>query len=249
MGIRKSRRLIYWGAAVIVALAVGVGCFLGARTLADDGSGATAEPKALPADWDRYFNEDAQRPRFNQEINGILVGPTAPTPDYGGLCDGPDVELLYPPAGSKVGGDLDFEPGYLPEGVDAHPQPDHVAVRKCSGTIVTVWKEYQVPSKFDQRDPTSAPLWSGGEFSIMRERSTVRAFPLMGAAERMGPITIAGRPAVLMRPVMPEGVDIGMGDMAIVIAEDFGLTAIQGSGLPLSEFIKIAEGLYSEVGQ
>jgi hypothetical protein len=238
--------MCHWATRMILALAVCAASLLAACGLAGDGSEPTAEPKSLPADWDRYFNEDYGKPRFDQEINGILVGPTAPGPDYNGLCGGPDVELRYLPAGSVVGGDLDFEPGYLPEGVQPLPSPASVAVRTCSGTIVTVLKEYYVPSKVNQEETTGHPVWSGGGFSIMRERTTIRAFPLTGAAERMGPIRIAGRPAVLMRPVMPDGVDIGMGDMAIVMAEDFGLTVIQGSGLPLGEFIKIAGGLYPQ---
>jgi hypothetical protein len=242
-GKRSWGAIHRWATPMILALAVCAASLLTACGLTGDGPEPTSEPKSLPADWDRYFNEDYGKPRFDQEINGILVGPTAPEPDYNGLCGGPDVELRYLPAGSVVGGDLDFEPGYLPEGVQPLPSPAAVAVRRCSGTIVTVLKEYNVPAKYSD-EHEGVLLWSGGGFSIMRERSSIRAFPLFGAAERMGPITIAGRPAVLMRPVMPAGVDIGMGDGAIVIAEDFGLTVIQGSGLPVDEFIKIAEGLY-----
>jgi hypothetical protein len=240
----NSRRLVYWVSTVIVALAVGVGSFLGVRTLANDGPEATAQRD--PFWWAPYFDEDAEKPRFNQEINGILVGPSAPAPDYAGLCTGPDVELRYLPAGSVVGSELDLEPGYLPEGVQALPSPAAVAVRKCGGSVVTVLKEYDVPFKLNEEDPTGHPLRAGGGFSILRERSTTRAFPLFGAAERMEPLWVAGRPAVLMQPVMPGSLDIGMGHMAIVIAEDFGLTVIQGDGLPLEEFIKIAEGLYTE---
>jgi hypothetical protein len=244
MAAKRSCGAIYrWAIPIILALIVCAASLLTACGLTGGGAEPTAVLKSLPADWDRYFNEDYGKPRSDQEINGILVGPTAREPDYNGLCAGPDVDSRYLPAGSVVGGDLDFDPGYLPEGVQPVPSPAAVAVRTCSGTIVTVLKEYDVSPKYsDQHE--GVLLWSGGGFSIMRERSSIRAFPLFGAAERMGPITVAGRPAVLMRPVMPAGVDIGMGDMAIVIAEDFGLTAIQGGGLPVDEFIKIAEGLY-----
>ena len=107
-----------------------------------------------------------------------------------------------------------------------------------------------MPAKYGPDvSPSNPPEWSGGNFSIWRMLSDKHTFPLLGAAERMEPITVAGRAAVLMRPVMPEGEDYGLGKMAIVIAEDFGLTAIQGGGLPLGEFIKIAEGLYEERAQ
>jgi hypothetical protein len=244
MAARKSRGAIYrWATPMILALAVCAVSLLAACGPTGDGAEPTSEPKSLPADWDRYFNEDYGKPRFDQEINGILVGPTAPEPDDGGLCAGPDVDLRYLSGEAVVDSDLDFEPGYLPEGVQLSPSPAAVAVLKCDGTVVSVLKQYDVPPKYsDQHE--GVLLWSGGGFSIWRMLSTTHTFPLFGAAERMGPITVAGRPAVLMRPVMPASVDIGMGSGAIVIAEDFGLTAIQGSGLPVGEFIKIAEGLY-----
>jgi len=88
-------------ARITLALAVGAASFLMACGLAADGPEPTADLKSLPADWDRYFNEDAQKPRFNQEINGIVVGPSAPAPDYSALCTGPDVQLRYLPAGSR----------------------------------------------------------------------------------------------------------------------------------------------------
>jgi hypothetical protein len=67
---------------------------------------------------------------------------------------------------------------------------------------------------------------------------------LDGAAERVASTSIKGRLAVVMRPVMPAGVDAGIGAVTIVIADDFGITAIEGDGLPLSEFIRVAESLY-----
>jgi hypothetical protein len=226
----------------ILALVVCAASPLAACGLAGDGSEPTAEPKSLPADWDRYLNEDAQKPRFNQEINGILVGPTAPEPDDGGLCAGVTPQSVTPE--SAAGTVLDINPAYLPEGIGLNgPSEQAIEVVECSGTAISVIKYYHVPPKYsDEHD--GLLLWSGGGFSIWRMLSTTHTFPLFGAAERMGPITIAGRPAVLMRPVMPEGVDIGIDPMAIVVAEDFGLTAIQGDGLPVDEFIKIAEGLY-----
>jgi hypothetical protein len=230
-------------APTVLALAVGAASLLMACGLAADGPEPTAEPKSLPADWDRYFNEDARKPRFDQHINGILVGPTAAGPDYSGLCTEVGVTPQWVDPERAAGAVVDVNPAYLPDGVQLSPSAAAVEVMECDGTIVSVLKEYHVPAKYSAPD-VGVLLWSGGGFSIWRMLSTVRAFPLSGAAERMEPISIKGRPAVLMRPVMPGDVDIGMGDMAIVIAEDFGLTAIQGDGLPLEEFIKIAEGLY-----
>ena len=245
-----TRRTLVGSVAVVAALAIGASVFFGVRTLAGDDSGAQAELK--PGWWASYFNEDAQKARFNQEINGILVGPgtdgefgTGVEPELD-LCDEMGVKPQPAAAERAVGTVLDVNPVYLPEGVRLSPSATAVEVMECGGTVISVAKYYHVPGKFDEKDTSGLPLWSGGDFSIWRLLSTRHAFPLSGAAERIGPISIKGRPGVLMRPVMPADVDIGMGDAAIVIAEDFGLTVIQGTGLPLNEFIKIAEGLYPE---
>lgn len=244
MGAGKPRRVVYWVAAAIVALAVGAGSFFGVRTLTGDGGSATADRKPLPSDWDRYFNEDAARPRFNQEISGILVGPDTGVEPTSGLCGEKAAEPQYAPVERAVGTMLDINPAYLPEGVELSPSVTAVEVVECGGTVISVVKYYHVPDKFSGKDQTGDLLWSGGEFSIWRMLSTRHAFPLDGAADRIGPISVKGRPGVLMRPVMPGGADVGVGNAAIVIAEDFGLTVIQGSGLPLGEFVKIVEGLY-----
>ena len=246
----RPRRWVYWAAAAALVLAVGVGSFLGLRGLTGDDSGVTAQWKPLPPDSERYLNEDARKPRFNQEINGILVGPgeSGPGLESGAgleprsdVCTGVTPQWVGPE--KAAGAVVDFNPSYLPEGVGTTgAEPEGVV--ECGGTVFSVLKYYNVPSRFSGKGQTGDLLWSGGSFSIWRMLSEKHAFPLMGAAERMGPISIAGRPAVLMRPVMPGGADVGFDGVAIVIAEDFGLTVIQGSGLPLGEFIKIAEGLY-----
>jgi len=241
----RSRRRLYWVAAATLALAIGVGSFWGVRTLVSGGSEAEAERD--PGWWATYFNEDAQKPRFNQEINGILVGPDDSLGPRSDVCTG-----LTPQWGDpeKAKGTIvDFSPSYLPEGVK-RAASEAESVVECGGTIFSLLRSYDVPAKYGPDvSPSNPPEWGGGSFSIWRMLDESRSFPLMGAAERMEPITIAGRAAVLMRPVMPEGEDYGLDSLAIVIAEDFGLTAIQGGGLPLGEFIKIAEGLYKEEAQ
>ena len=240
-GIRSRRRL-YWAAAAVLALAVGVGSFWGARALVGGGSEATAERD--PFWWVAIFNEDAQKPRFNQEINGITVGPDEALAAT--FCTSKTSQWADPE--KAKGTAVDFHPSYLPAGVKvAASEPEVV---ECGSSVFSVLRYYDVPYKADPDvSPSNPPEWTGGSFSIWRMLSDKHTFFLSGAAERMGPITIAGRAAVLMRPVMPEGVDNGLGQMAIVIAEDFGLTAIQGGGLPMDEFIKIAEGLYKEEAQ
>ncbi|MGQ9573530.1 MAG: hypothetical protein ACUVV3_10200 [Dehalococcoidia bacterium] len=244
MATQKSRRFIYWGAAAIVALAVGVGCFLGAHTLLADDPEVRAKPRE-PFWYAPYFDEDFNKPRFNQVINGILVGPTAREPSSG-LCMEIGVEPHYVPPERAVGTVLDFNPSYLPEGVQLSRPWTPAQVVDCGGTIVSVSKEYYIPNKPSAEDP-NFPAWAGGSLFIRRFLTTRSdSFPLEGPAERFGPITIAGRRGVLMRPVMPDGVDVGMDHAIILIPEDFGFTIVNGLGLPLGEIVKIAEGLYGE---
>ncbi len=231
-----TRAWALWAAGIAAALGVGVGSFLVVRTLAGDGSGVEAQLE--PLWWASYFNDDAGKPRFDRVINGITVGPTANAPSPEACLE---AKPRYTSPTRAAGTELEISPRYLPPGV----QLRWSEAVDCGGTLVSVLKEYSVPSKLNPAS-IAVPIWSGGTFSIFRIRSTTMTFPLDGAAERMEGISIRGRPAVLMRPVMPAGFDVGLGNTAIIVAEPFGLTAIQGNGLPLGEFVSIAESLFGE---
>jgi len=239
---RLTRRTIVGSAAIVAALAIGAGVFFGVRTLAGDDSGAGAE--FGPFWYAPYFEEDFKKPRLNEQvINGILVGPDLELAPRSGLCQEKGSEAQYVPSEEleqRSGGTpLEINPSYLPEGVKL----ERAEGAECGGTLVNVVKYYNVPTRENPAE-LGVLLWSGGVFSVSRNLSTVRQFPLDGAAERVAPMSIKGRPAVVMRPVMPAGVDAGIGAVTIVIADDFGITAIEGDGLPLSEFIRVAESLY-----
>ena len=204
--------------------------------MADGGFGAQAQPK--PFTDASYFNEDAKKPRFDKVVNGILVGPSAEP--RSGLCMDVGTAPQYVDPEKAVGTPLDIKPSYLPASVELTA----TSAVECDGTLVSLLKEYNVPPKATSTDPNVPPLWAGGTLSVLRTLSVTPAFYLDGAADRIGPTSVKDRPAALMRPVMPAGVDAGIGNAAVVIQEDFGLTVIQGTGLPLGEFEKIADGLY-----
>jgi len=229
-----KRRWIVTASSLAVVVSVGVASFWGVRTYGSDGSPAVAQP-GDGAGWQRTFNEDAQKPQYDQTINGIRVGPKV---DYRGpeACQG--IKAEYVPLEKASGTQLDIKPVYLPDGVELV----RTEAVECGGTLVSVLKEYVVSYRLN---PTNAeiPLWSGGGFTIYRVLGADNVFPLFGAAERFGPTTIKGKAGVLMRPVMPEGIDNGMGFGAIVVKEPFGLTVLQGDGMPLGEFVKVAESL------
>ena len=181
---------------IMLALISAPACAITVTAVTGDGSGVTAERKPLPPDAERYLSEDAQKPRFNQEINGILVGPgeSGPGLEPGAgveprteLCTGVAPQWVDPER--AAGTVVDFNPSYLPEGVGPSGEADGVVA--CGGTVFSVLKYYNVPAKFSGKDQMGDLLWSGGSFSIWRMLSEEHAFPLMGAAERMGPISIA----------------------------------------------------------
>jgi hypothetical protein len=57
------------------------------------------------------------------------------------------------------------------------------------------------------------------------------------APDRVSAATVAGKPAVLVKPLL-DGYDYS----TIIMAENFGHTTVAGF-LPLDEIVKIAEGL------
>jgi len=66
-----------------------------------------------------------------------------------------------------------------------------------------------------------------------------RAFRHDAPAERISAATVGGRPAVLIRPPIEDG----FGRSWVAVATDSGLIVIDAHQLPLSETIKIAEGV------
>jgi hypothetical protein len=168
-----------------------------------------------------------QKPRSVKTINGITVGPNVEL--RGGPCDGtPGPGDGQVDLDSTRGSDLQIEPKYLPAGTLF----DFGNAGTCDGVLTTVEKSYSVPG-----NPSTDRF--GGRLIIFRFRGDP-AFPLSDADERVSAGMVAGRPAVVARPVT----DSGFGGSAIVIREADGLTVIRANGLTLSELLKIAEGLY-----
>jgi len=247
-----NRRGLTLLAIAAAALAVGIAAFFAVRSLKGSGSGPeasgqqtpTAEARVAPTRgpgwWEPYLQEDTTKPRLStQAINGIRVGPDSDLFVNPEVCGDAQAESV--PFERAAATAIDFVPSYLPGGVELVPET--VGAWACGDAIVSVQKSYNVPTVRNPRDPYTL-LWTGGTLTVFRQYGTVSSYPLYGAAERIGPTTIEGRLAVLERPVMPDGVDNGISDATLVIKEPFGLTVLEGGGLPLAEFMKIAESLY-----
>ena len=240
-----DRKWSTWLSVAVLSLAVGASAFFGVRALAggtanvvaDEGTAAGKGPDAVEVAWNEY----QQEPSYAQLVNGILVGPDVQRPGTK-ECDG--IERRTPSDEEIVGADVEVNPAYLPKGV----KPFENEAVACGKTVVLHAIEYQVPDKVGKGKGSLQSFrdleWGGGTFGILRMRGIGDSYPLNGPAESVVPTTIKGRPAVLAYPFRPEGIDNGSFEFGIVIKEPFGITTIQGAGLPLAEFIKIAESLY-----
>jgi len=94
----------------------------------------------------------------------------------------------------------------------------------CKGVVVSVEREWVIRSK--------------GHFSIAH-RQGEQAIAIDASADRVSAATVGGKRAALVKPLAPDGFGYSM----VIVAEDFGLTVIGASGLPIEETVKIAEGL------
>lgn len=246
--------------ALVAVLAVGALGVVAARSLGDDDATATASQDATPtpgerrtvtidgqvvdtttSEWmARYREEEAKKPRFDQEINGIRVGPTvanAPAPE---ACRG--LPALTPETIDDP--ELTREPGYLP----AFSEFEFAEADGCAGHAQEFFRHYVVPA-----DPAAADLVTSGEkswfdvrhggvFHVIRRRMDQPRLNVSEiAAERWQAGTIAGRPAAIARPI------IGSFGPAMVLVwdKDTGiLTQVSGDDMALEELTRIAESFW-----
>lgn len=191
----------------------------------------------LPADpadasTDLYFvykwAEDI-KPRYNQVIAGILIGPDV-VPDW---CP-PGVKVEYLPLEAALGMPLDFSPAYLPE--DAKESESEARVLGCGSDPVFAERHYGQPGN---------AVRHGGFIRIHRTLTDVPAVEVERPAERMKEGEIAGLPAVIVEPMLPETYQ-HWADVTIAVWDVSGgvLTVVETIGFTLAETTQIAEGLF-----
>lgn len=248
---------------VLAALVAATAFYLGRN--AGSGPPAEAGPAALPTprdaqarseietidtskpDWERPYVEAWQaRPRSNQVINGILVGPDADRPL---AC--PDGQLVRAAAAVAQGSDLAIVPAYLPSGV--HLVPDDQGIDSpaatCNGVVTY---NYQKGSLADAPDLEtrlaageswfSIPHW--GRISVSKWRYPKGAAPALDAnhpSDAWEARTINGLPAAVAHPVLDAG--LGQGIVTIWDAEKSVHTTVVTYNVSLEELLKIAEGI------
>lgn len=211
------------------------------------GTDTTPEPGAeidtsKPGWYIPLENAEREKPRFDQEINGIAVGPTVLDPGVRD-CD-PGEAVALTDLAEAQNSMIRISPSYLPKGAI---QGRHEA-SSCRGRIVTHVIEYEIPAAADAdaKIKSGEVRWEdiehGGKLTVFRSLSQGPVYRSSNyAAERWKPATVRGLPAAVAEPILP----IGLGRSAIVIwdAERGVRTVITGSNRTLAEVMQVAEGL------
>jgi hypothetical protein len=209
-------------------LAINEDCPRGGRpepSLTPEGQGkqATPTPPSL-AELERRRAEDEAKPRFEGEVNGVQIYPTtaAAPPRQGACSDAKPEEVQHVSMDAVAGTPMEITPTYLPPG--AEETFTTLPPTICKGTVAYVEREWIVRPE-------------GGDVFIAR-REGQRTINWDAPVERIVAATIAGKPAVLIKPLFEHDDYAG-----VILVEDFGLTVVRVFGLPFDETVKIAEGL------
>jgi hypothetical protein len=252
LGSRRRAAVLIVGALALVSSAALAGRYVGS----DNPAGATddeqvAEPfddqvtpgpnetpdTSQPFWYVPWSNLEANLPRYEQVVAGIRLGPGL----HGGMaCDGPTESVS---AEVARGSAVDIAPGYLPEGAAAGEHDTEV----CSGEAVFQEAVYYIEPDPDEMRLVSGGVMTffeaqhGGAVDIMRIKLRVPEWDPSFPSERIEAGIVAGMPAAIGVPVLPEGWGTGF-----ILAYDPAtqvLTRVGGQDLTVAELRKIAEGL------
>lgn len=216
-----TKRLVL---GVFLAMALGVGSFFVAYRLWPEGSQTEAQSDIM-AERDQLMQEEAAKPRFEGVVNGIRLYSLAAGPALqrkSACSDAKPEEVEHLTLSAVAGTPMEIIPTYLPPGAEeVDPMWPPVA---CKGIVVSVQRDWIIRGK--------------GHFYVSR-RQGEQAIASDASADRVSAATVGGKPAVLVAPLAPDG----FGPSVVIVAEDFGITIVSASGLPLEETTKIAEGL------
>ncbi|HWQ27898.1 MAG TPA: hypothetical protein VNN12_02620 [Dehalococcoidia bacterium] len=223
----RTRRI--FGFLALVAVLAGVG-FGAGRLLFDrlQTEAQAPETSGFTPELQRLLEEEKQKPRFTGELLGIYIAPTEDQwPEevrerrreiVAGGCANAPLEQAR---------ELDFpRPLVLPEGYALAPgYPEAIA---CGGRVTGINREYTFQAS------------NGLAANVLIARSVSREATIDAAADRVIVTTIAGRDAILVRPVTPDSV---MQTSRVIFPEPFGTTQILAAYLPESDLLEVAEAV------
>jgi hypothetical protein len=257
--VSRSRSKVL-AAVFVVAAALAGTSFLISRQLSDGGSAgaqrAPADISNLPGpnetpppgstpDTSRpawhipYQNAEREKPRFDQEVNGIAVGPTVKDPGTPecepGEARTPTEQELAEPSAALV--PHDFVPTGAIRGLEA--------ASACRDRLIRHRVEFEIPAEpsADAKLANGA-RWEdvepGGKITVWKAILDQPAFQsAMYAAERWRPSSIHGLPAAIADPILPNG----LGPSAVVVwdaARNLRIV-VTGTNRTIDEVVSAAE--------
>ena len=211
-------------AGIFLALALGIASFFAAYQLWPGDEQTEAGPDIV-TQWEQARQEEVAKPRFEGVVNGIRLYDTNADPAVqrkDACSDAKPDEVEHLTMSAVAGTPMEIIPTYVPPGAEeVDPMWPPVA---CKGTVVSVERRWIIRGK--------------AHFYISR-RQGEQAIATDASRERVSAATVGGKRAVLVDPITPDG----FGQSAVIVAEEFGITIVSASGLPIEETVKIAEGL------
>lgn len=198
--------------------------------------------------WDLpYLQTWREKPRFEQTINGIRIGPGVEV--QGLICDSSAPARAELP-GFEAGTPLEIRPSYVPAGARILPPQNHPgAFVSCGGRPAVTSLEIALAAAPDADERVAkGESWftvpHGGILSVHKWQFRDGAAPEVTAdlpADAWFPATIAGLPAAVGRPVLDEG--LGPGSAVVWDPVSHVLTIVHSFNLSLVELEKFAEGV------
>jgi hypothetical protein len=214
----------------MVVMTVGLASFLFTRAIvpapvAQGEDMAIDKAESLKKQLIQTVEEDNQKPRFLGELNGIRFVEQTTSLDSG-CAPG---ELVTDATPSQVlASPLNFRAEYLTDGLAL--AVEHFS--QCSGKVIGIGRNY---------GNKEAPFPE----SVNIVRTGRRVVRVDAPRDRLETLEIAGKPAVLVKGFAPpnQPQDSNFRHWTLIIAEDFGVTIIEGGYLDLQELMKIAEAV------
>ena len=175
-----------------------------------------------------YLNAERDKPPFEGTINGITI--TVDDVTFDRKCD----EFDYGDLDVADSTALRIHPTYIPDGGTIGGTTAYLPVVLCDGTPVSSQLSMTVAS-----DPQAHRY--GGTIRIYRYDNAMHFASASIPGYRWSAIEIAGRRAVVARPIFPE---TGVGGTFVAIADGSIMTTISSDTVPFEEVRKVAEGLF-----
>lgn len=171
-----------------------------------------------------YINADRMKPVYTQTINGMTFGPDVSR--VGEKCPGAMRRVPFSQVDDPA---FKLDTSLFPAGTVVNE--DIAAL--CDGVAWSVEGQFTLPA-----DPSAG--FRGGSVIIVRYRGLPQATAEI-PAERWTTGTIAGHPAAIAVPILP---DIGLGQSAAAVFVDGVLTIVSAYEIPLDLVLRIAEAQF-----